>query len=304
MKKCIEFLRDETLNILAEIEVAIDFYDDHNEMIENDHLLNRLQNIVINKLEKLIEQYNYGIIVKDGINVAIVGRPNVGKSSLLNRLVRKERAIVTSIPGTTRDIIEENIIIRGVPINIADTAGLHKSDDFVEAIGIKKTQEYMENAHVVLFLIDAGFPVNENEHAIYRQIKEKQVILVFNKIDLFKNSFELEVPEDFKNTPSVQISALYNLGIDKLKELIARECLNQTSCSLNTSIVPNLRHKLALERSSQALSTAFEGIKAEKPFELIAIDIDEGIKALNEILGIQTRPDILDKIFERFCIGK
>ena len=123
-------------------------------------------------------------------------------------------------------------------------------------------------------------------------------------IPLNKNSFELEVPEDFKNTPSVKISALYNLGIDKLKEVIAKECLNQTSYSSNNSIIPNLRHKLALELSLQSLATAYEGIKTQKPFELIAIDIDEGIKALNEILGINIRPDIIDQIFERFCIGK
>ena len=234
----------------------------------------------------------------------MVGRPNVGKSSLMNRLLQKDRVIVTSVPGTTRDLIEETINIQGIPVVLADSAGLHDTDDPIEVIGIKKTQEYIHAADLILFVVDGSDLLTVEDFKIYEGIRKKQTILVQNKSDLIKDGFAGELPEAWKDIPRVTTSALYNNGIDSLKSLIADIAMGDFDGDIRNTIIPNVRHKIALERALHAILAAKEGIRSGNPFELIAIDIKEAIDALGEILGETTAEDILEQIFSRFCVGK
>ncbi|GAG15543.1 unnamed protein product, partial [marine sediment metagenome] len=230
--------------------------------------------------------------------------PNVGKSSLVNRIILKDRVIVTSVPGTTRDLIDETIIIHGIPVIVTDTAGLHKANDPIEAIGIEKTLERIETSDLVLFMVDASCALSEVDSMIYDQIKEKKHILVFNKMDLVCNGFELDIPESWKNIMSVRISALYSKGINELKDKIKRKIIDEYGFNNKNTIIPNIRHTHSLERCVKSVADVITGLKNSMPAEIIAIDLRETIETLGEILGITTKEDVLENIFSRFCIGK
>jgi tRNA modification GTPase len=297
-------IRSLLLDILIETEAAIDFPDDVGENINTDSIIEVLENRVIDNLKELVEQYEYAHILRDGMNMVVVGRPNVGKSSLMNRLIQEDRVIVTPFPGTTRDLIEETLNIRGIPVIIADTAGLHETDDPVEVIGIKKTQEYINSSDLILFMVDAGASLSSEDYKIYETIQDKRVILVVNKSDLVADDFEPELPDLWKKTPYLKISALYGRGLNKLKDLIARVVMGKDGLEIRNTIIPNLRHKIALEKSLQLSVSAVEEIRKGTPFELIAIDIKEAIDSLGEIVGVTAKEDVIDQIFRRFCIGK
>ena len=292
------------MRILTEIEAAIDFPDDVGEIIRTHSVIDVLERQVIDGLVALVEQYENGHILKDGLKMVIVGRPNVGKSSLLNRLIQDDRAIVTAIPGTTRDLIEETLNIRGIPVIIADTAGLHKTDDPVEVIGIAKTKEYINAADLVLFMVDASLPLTHEDDTIYETIGNKRCILVVNKSDLVEDTFELETPEQWKRFPGIKISALYGSGLSALKDLIATVSIGENRLEIQNRIIPNLRHKMALDRGLTLSKSAMKAIRDGTSFELIAIDIQEAIDSLGEIIGMTAREEVIDQIFSRFCIGK
>jgi len=228
----------------------------------------------------------------------------VGKSSLMNRLIQADRVIVTPIPGTTRDLIEETLNIYGIPVVLADTAGLHDTDDPVEIIGIAKTQEYLNGSDLILFMMDASDPLTGEDIKIYETVKHKRMIMVINKIDLVEDGFELAIPDTWGKIPSVNISALYGSGLTTLKELIAKLATGEYRLEVRNRIVPNLRHKIALEKSLQLVVAAAKEIRNGTPIELIAIDIQEAIDRLGEIIGVSVREDVIDQIFSRFCIGK
>ena len=304
MKTNVESIRNFLINVLTEAEAAIDFPDEVGEIIDADKAIVALENQVIDGLKELIEQHENARILRDGLKMAVIGRPNVGKSSLLNRLIKEDRAIVTSIPGTTRDLIEETLNVHGIPVIIADTAGLHETNDPVEVIGIKKTQEYINSSDLILFMVDASDALDNEDYKIYETIDDKRAILVINKSDLVEDDFELKTPESWKKTPSIKISALYGRGLDALKDLIAKLSIEEHRLEVRNTIVPNLRHKIAIERSLELVVSAVEEIKKETPFELIAIDIKEAIESLGEIIGVTAREDVIDQIFSRFCIGK
>ncbi len=304
LKKSVEVIRSLILDILIETEAAIDFPDDVGENINTDSIIEVLENRVIDNLKELVEQYEYAHILRDGMNMVVVGRPNVGKSSLMNRLIQEDRVIVTPFPGTTRDLIEETLNIRGIPVIIADTAGLHETDDPVEVIGIKKTQEYINSSDLILFMVDAGASLSSEDYKIYETIQDKRVILVVNKSDLVADDFEPELPDLWKKTPYLKISALYGRGLNKLKDLIARVVMGKDGLEIRNTIIPNLRHKIALEKSLRLSVSAVEEIRKGTPFELIAIDIKEAIDGLGEIVGVTAKEDVIDQIFRRFCIGK
>ena len=304
LKKSVESIRQSLINLLTEIEAAIDFPDDVGEIINTKTAIKVLENHVIVDLKDLIDHYKNAHILRDGLKMVVVGRPNVGKSSLMNRLIQNDRAIVTSIPGTTRDLIEEILNIHGIPVIIADTAGLHETDDPVEVIGIKKTQEYINGSDLVLFMVDASDSLTSEDYKIYETINDKQMILVVNKSDLAEDDFELEAADSWKKIPSIKISALYGSGINELKDLIAKLTIGERGFEVGNKIIPNLRHKIALERSLQLSVSAVEEIRKETPFELIAIDILEAVDTLGEVIGVTVKEDVIDQIFSRFCIGK
>jgi len=304
LKRKVESIRDVLLDSLAATEAAIDFPDDVEDSVNTKTMVGIITDKVVVPLKELVQNYENAHVLRDGLKMAVVGKPNVGKSSLMNRLLQSDRAIVTPIPGTTRDLIEETLNIRGIPVIVADTAGLHETKDPVEVIGIQKTQEYIRGADLILFVVDASEPLTSEDYKIYETIHAKQVIIVVNKADLVKEDFELESPGSWEQTARIKISALFGQGLSELKDLIAKVSLGEFQIEADNTIIPNLRHKLALERGLQQAVAAIAEINKQTPFELIAIDIREALDALGEIIGLTTREDVIDQIFNRFCIGK
>lgn len=304
MKARVEAIRDILVNIMIRANAAIDFPDDAGETIDIDSALETLHSRVGNPLRKLIEQYDNAHVLRDGLNLVIVGRPNAGKSSLMNRLIKKDRVIVTCVPGTTRDLIEETLNIHGIPVVVTDTAGLHETEDPVEVAGIKKTYEHASGCDLVLFVVDASCSLTSEDVTIFEKINNKKTILVINKSDLVDEKFVMDIPDGWADIPQVIISALYNREIDTLKNLVAKIVLSEPGLDPAGKIIPNLRHKIALDRSLGAVSSAIDGLRAKVPFELIAIDVQEAIDSLGEITGVAAGEEILDKIFSSFCIGK
>jgi tRNA modification GTPase len=304
MKFGIERLRIRLLEIFTEIEAGIDFPDDVDEIADPNNITGILQHHILQSLDGLIKQCDSADILRDGLRLSVVGRPNVGKSSLLNRLIQKERAIVTSIPGTTRDLIEETFSINGIPIVITDMAGLHQTDDPIEVIGINKAHESIQNSNLILFMVDSSQLLTPADWQIYEMYRKRNIILVINKIDLLNSGAGFDLPVSWQAIPAARISALHDIGIDGLKETIESLVWNDIVYDPETLIIPNIRHKIALEKSREAVASAILGISEDRPFELIAIDIQEAINRLGEIMGINVREDVMDQIFSRFCIGK
>jgi tRNA modification GTPase len=302
-KDCVVTIRDALLDILTLAEAAIDFPEDVDPQ-QADSVIDTLRQLVILPLTDLVNQYLNAHVLRDGLTLAVVGRPNVGKSSLMNRLIQKDRVIVSPYPGTTRDFVEETLNIHGIPVIIADTAGLHDTKDPVEVIGIQKTREYIQGCDLVLFIIDASEPLNAEDHQIYDTIKGKNVVLVLNKQDLLITDAAVCLPDTWQDLPRVIISALYNQGLDRLKDLIASVSIGDIQLDTRSKMIPNLRHNQLLEQSLHAANTAAEGLQSGTPFELVAIDLQEAVNALGNIIGVTVKPDILDQIFSRFCIGK
>jgi tRNA modification GTPase len=304
MRECIEAIRGSMLEVLTDIEAAIDFPEDVGEILEPSRTVEFIRRNIVEPLNDLVNLYDDAHVLRDGLKLVVVGRPNVGKSSLMNRLIKKDRAIVTPIPGTTRDLIEETLNIRGIPVIISDTAGLHETNDPVEVIGISKAQECIDDSDMVLFMIDVSEPLTHEDDKIYETVQEKETILVLNKIDLVDEDFGFETPDTWRQMHSVRTSALYNTGFSGLKDLIADVSMGEFSLETGNLIIPNLRQKIGLEQALLAAGAATEGLQGGMPSELIAIDIAAAMNSLGEIIGITVKEDVLDQIFSRFCIGK
>lgn len=304
LKNRIEFMRHSLIDILTQVEAAIDFPEDVGDLIDVESVNQILNKTVIDELSDMVAQYENAHFLRDGLKMIVVGRPNVGKSSLMNRLIKYDRAIVTPIPGTTRDLIEETLNIRGIPVIIADSAGLHETKDPVEVIGIEKTKEYIHTSDLILFMIDASDPFTIEDNKIYQTIGDKRLVLVINKIDLVEDGFKPEIPETWDKIPSVKISALYGNGLSSLKDLIAKLAIGDHHLDVQSTIIPNLRHKLALEKSLGFAVSAGEELRKGTSFEFVAIDIKATLDGLGEIIGTVAKEELLDQIFNRFCIGK
>ncbi|MGD2096538.1 MAG: tRNA uridine-5-carboxymethylaminomethyl(34) synthesis GTPase MnmE [Desulfobacterales bacterium] len=296
--------RSSLVRILTHVEAAIDFPEDVGDLIDPEQTINVLQKEVVVPLRGLIRNYIDAHVFRDGISVAVVGRPNVGKSSLLNQLVKKDRAIVTDLPGTTRDIIEETLNLQGIPVVISDTAGLHPTENPIEKIGIEKTLAHVNGSDLVLFMVEAHRPPGPGDHLIYEKINSKSIIMVLNKMDLMDSHSTTALPQDWRFADQVHISALYDRGIERLKEKIIKLAGGKVPLDLNAPIVPNLRHKLLLETSLAAAEAVIEQLQNETSSELVAIHLQEAIEALGVVSGDTVKVDVLDQIFSRFCVGK
>lgn len=302
--EAIESIRKPIETVLVEVEAAIDFPEDMEDIIQPEAFGKRMEQEVIRPLEELLAHYEEGHIYREGIAAIIVGCPNVGKSSLMNRLLQKERSIVTTIPGTTRDFIEETVNIKGIPLRLIDTAGLHDTDNALEAIGIRFTRQQLDEADIVLFMVDCSMPLTEEDAKIYDLVQGRKAVLVVNKTDLEPHRPIQEMVEQFPGLPWVEISALYNKGIETLKTTVFRDITDRRGPADLPSIVPSVRHKVAIERAVTGSKAAAEGFRTGRPAELVAIDLKEALDLLGEIIGVTTTEDILDQIFSRFCIGK
>jgi tRNA modification GTPase len=304
LRKKVEAIREILLNYMTHIEAAIDFPDEVEDLIDTQYMATEVQEKVVHPLQRLIQNHFDARVLRDGLKVAVVGKPNVGKSSLLNRLVQKDRAIVTSIPGTTRDIIEETINIQGLPVVLSDTAGLHDTSDPVETIGIEKTLEHVNGSDLVLFLVEAHLALSNEDYDIYANVNTKPLIIAENKIDLVSKRQNTILPDSWSQYEQVRTSALYGQGVDTLKEKIFSLAFGKMPLELNEVIVPNLRQKLALERSLKAAEDIASEMQNGTAIDLVAITTREVIDALSEILGRNVKIDVLDQIFSQFCIGK
>jgi tRNA modification GTPase len=304
LRKKIESIRQDLIQLLTHAEAAIDFPDEVDDSFNGRKIIDDVQNNVIHPLEKLVRDYLDAHVLRDGLSVAVVGKPNVGKSSLLNRLLQKDRAIVTDIPGTTRDVIEDTINIHGIPVILSDTAGMHETDDPIENIGIEKTIAHVNGSDLVLFLVEADQPLADEDYYIFDRVKVKPLIIAVNKIDLVPDEKEIDLPDNWSEYDMVFISALYGQGIESLKKMIVQSSAGDNPIDLDDMIVPNLRHKIALERGLSAALDIVAELRKEATIDLIAINLKEAIDALEEILGMNAKVDILDQIFNQFCIGK
>lgn len=299
----VQKIRKALIEILARIEALIDFPEDMEEEGDTADIEAALTEFVISPLKILLKNYETGNLYREGIDIIIIGRPNVGKSSLLNRLLKRERAIVTPIPGTTRDIIEEGLTIKGIPIKIIDTAGLRQTNDSVESMGVRFTKKRLDTADLVLFMIDTSESLTSEDFGIFNEIKGRKKIIVANKIDLPPASTLKKISQHFPGECIVEISAKFNTGIARLLEAVYKEIIGSKEM-ISPSIAPNLRHKRAIERALSSSEAAMKLINEKDSPALITIEIQEGLDALGEITGETTNEDILDEIFSRFCIGK
>ncbi len=303
LRRKVETIRDRLFGIITEAEAVIDFPDDVSDLFIPASVKTLLNEEILPPVESMLQQHQRGHVFREGIKMAVVGKPNVGKSSLMNALVQKDRVIVTSLPGTTRDLIEETLDISGIPITVTDTAGIHHTEDPIEVIGIKKTKDYIENADLVLFMIDGSESLSDPDFQIYETIRERRSILVINKVDLLENEAGYDVPQSWV-MPNITVSALYGTRIQSLKDLITREAVGNGLADNGSRIVPNLRHKLDLEVSLKAVNSALKGLEDNLPVEVIVIDLKEAADKLGEIIGVNAPKNMLDEIFKRFCIGK
>ena len=234
----------------------------------------------------------------------IVGRVNVGKSSLLNRLLNEERAIVTPIPGTTRDVVESTLYVDGLPLRLVDTAGLRRGKGTLETIGMERTRKKMEEADLVLVLIDRSRPLHKDDLALISRVENRRAVVVINKVDLPPRMKEEDLKMSGTAVPVVKISALKGDGIDELRKAIKSLILSGEEAINDLHLAPNLRQKQALEKACRCFSRAVQNLKDEMPLEIIAVDMNEGLAALGEITGETATEEILDRIFSQFCVGK
>lgn len=300
--KEVDRLRSSLVEIRALLETAIDFPEEEIEIADHRSIAARLQEEVLDRLKKLISQADEGRIVREGVSIVIVGRPNVGKSSLLNTLLQEERALVTSIPGTTRDTIEEYIDIHGIPVRIIDTAGIREDVEEVEQLGIKRARESINRADLVLFLVDGSRSIDSDDASLFETVNHKPFITVINKGDLEQQIERQAHP--LMVADAVEISAREQTGLERLKQQIFRHITGGREQWQEEGCTPNLRHKTAMEKGLQALTRVQEGLQSGLTNDLIAVDLLECFDHLGDIVGETTTEDVLDVIFEKFCLGK
>jgi len=300
----IEGIRRGLMQMKAFIEVAIDFPDEDAEIVDHAHLHQILQEQVTQPLQALIASADQGRIVRDGISVVIAGVPNVGKSSLLNALLQEERALVTAIPGTTRDSIEEYLDIEGIPVRIIDTAGIRDHAEEVEELGIKRAKVLLQQADLVLFMVDGSRDLSDADRHLHQLVATKPLIVVVNKSDLCQDGGRDFAVEGITGGAAVRISARHQTGIEDLKRAIFAAVVGGRDQWQEEACAPNLRHRQALLRAEAAGNRIAESLAAGSSCDLIAVDIQECLEQLGEIVGLTTADDILDVIFTQFCLGK
>lgn len=294
-------LRKDTLDVLALIEYAVDFTEDEEEIDPSIPVdVKKGVEKLIEEVDGLIKNADEGKLIRDGLNVVIVGKPNVGKSSLLNVLLNERRAIVTDVAGTTRDVIEEYINLDGVPIRIVDTAGIRETDDVVERIGVEKSKEKIDQADLIIFMLDTSRELDYEDKEIIEYIKDKKYIVLLNKVDLERKIDENEIKG---LTNKIEISAKESIGIEALKNEI-KELFFSGNIDSESIMVTNTRHKQALYRALENLNGGLNGLVKNEFLDLISIYVMSALKALGEITGAEVEEDLVNKIFAEFCCGK
>lgn len=296
LSKKVNHLRESLLDVLAEVEANLDFPEEGIEPQRAGQILQTLSGVIA-QIRTLAKSFKEGKVLREGYSVVIAGRPNVGKSSLLNALLQKERAIVTPLPGTTRDTIEEWAIFSGVPVRLVDTAGLRERGGKIEKEGMRRTEEAIEKSDLVLLMLDASQKPNDEDQRLLSQYQNRKKLLLYNKVDLVA-----EKTSTAESNGALYISATQGTGLDRLKEKIAKLAL--PSSGTESVLVTSARHKEALAKGFVYLLRAKRGVERGKGLELVAFDLRRAVDALGEITGQIVTEDILGRIFSKFCIGK
>lgn len=296
-------IRHDLLDIMADIEASIDYPEYDIEEVTNSKALEVLENTK-NKLESLKDTFKSGKILKEGIKTAIIGKPNAGKSSLLNKILKEERAIVSEIEGTTRDTIEEFITIKGIPLKIIDTAGIRKTSDKIEEIGVKKALDIAKDAELVLVILDNSKDLTEEDKEILKLAESKNSIILLNKVDLKENN--LENSEELKklNKKIIKISAKNGNGIEELYNEIENMFQIKNLETDGEIIITNIRHKNQIEYAINNIDEAMNAVKNNLPIDIISISIKQTLEDLGKITGENVSEDIINEIFSKFCLGK
>lgn len=303
LSESVNQLSDRLAALLAEIEASIDFPDEDLDFMKADTQLQAAR-AVQSDLGQLLETASEGRLIKEGVNAAILGKPNVGKSSLFNTLVQTARAIVTDIPGTTRDTIDETINLEGIPINLIDTAGLRQTKDIVEQQGVQRSRDVLNKAEFLLLMFDASEPLNESDIELLQIANSHRAILILNKIDLPTIVQPQALTKHCPKARVVQTAITEGKGIETLKTAIQEELLGGEFVIGESPIVTNTRHQNALFRAQEALDDVIASLENDMPPDLVSVDLRISLDALGDIVGKTTTEDILDRIFSQFCVGK
>lgn len=301
--KEIRKIRAELMNSLVNITVNIDYPDEDIEQLTFENLVSDLTSVRV-KVEKMLQTSNTGRIMSECLKISIIGKPNVGKSSLMNALLKETRAIVTSVPGTTRDTIEEMLTIRGIPVKLTDTAGIRHTEDIIEKIGIEKSKEAFNNADLIIFMADRSRVLDEEDFSILSHIGEKKAIVILNKTDLPKAFDETEIEKLLPKAYIIEASVANGEGIEELENVVENLVYGGEVKQSDSMMVTNVRHKNLLEEADSSLADAIEMAKACQPLELLEIDASRAYECLGAIIGEAVEEDIINEVFARFCLGK
>lgn len=296
-------IKTKMLELMARVEFSINFMEDYEDDLPLEPLYEKA-NTLIDLLNTLIESANQGKILKDGIKTAIIGKPNVGKSSLLNALLKENRAIVTDIAGTTRDTIEESIDLGGVSINIIDTAGIRSTEDVVESIGVEKSIKIANESDLVIAIFDLSKPFDDEDEKIIELLNNKKSIILLNKEDLDIKADRKIILDAFPNNKIIDMSILNDKGIKELEDEILNLFFDGEIQVKNTTLITNIRHRDLLIKARDNIVSAINDVKMNIPLDAIEIDLRNAFTQLGEITGETIGEDVLDKIFKDFCIGK
>lgn len=304
LSRLIRSLRQEILDALAQVEVNIDYpeYDDVEEMTQR--MLVEKAQLVRASVEQLLLTAQQGKILREGLATAIIGRPNVGKSSLLNQLIQEEKAIVTDIAGTTRDIIEEYVNVRGVPLRLIDTAGIRETEDIVEKIGVERSRKALQEADFILLVLNQHEPLSVEDEALFEAVAGQNFVVVLNKTDLAQNIDVARVRQLAGENPVVETSLVNEAGIAELELAIKELFFAGEIDAGDATYVSNARHIALLHEAIQAIDAVIEGVEAGMPVDIVQIDMTRAWDLLGEIIGESVQDELLDQLFNQFCLGK
>ena len=304
LSRRLEPIKKKLVELIASLEAGIDFAEDDVSVMPDATILDHIT-AVRAPLEQLAASFAYGKIVHEGLTLAIVGRPNVGKSSLFNRLVERERAIVTATPGTTRDLVSETVAIGGIPVKLVDTAGIREALDEAESIGIRKSMEALADSDLVLVVVDASQEMTEQDEKLIALAENRQAILVANKCDLaIASPTSGKIGQKWGTQTFVKVSALTGEGISELRAAILKHVGGETGAQIESGFLTNVRHEGLIKDSLTGLTTAANAVAGKVPHEMLLLDLYNALRPLDAITGVTTTDDILNLIFSTFCIGK